>query len=111
MQEKITIDAARVFSAGFFRDLVRYGIVDLACTQARRQLKRTQHGSEAHIPALFMAVRTGELNKPHPVYGAVQKMLAGDDLAWFSRSDGGYLEMPITVVPISPHTVGARSGP
>jgi hypothetical protein len=60
MQDLVEVNTARPFAAVFYRQLLRHGLVDLACNEARAAV-RTQKLRGAEVPVLFMRVRSGEL--------------------------------------------------
>ena len=60
MQDLIEVKTARPFAATFYRQLLRHGLVDLACNEARDAVK-TQKLRGAEVPVLFMRLRSGEL--------------------------------------------------
>ena len=60
MQDLIEIQTARPFAATFYRQLLRHGLVDLACNEARAAVK-AQNLRGAEVPVLFMRLRSGEL--------------------------------------------------
>ncbi len=63
MQEQIEVDAARAFSASFYRGLLAHGEVDLAANQARNQLLLANL-PDATWPVLFQRLEDGLLVAP-----------------------------------------------
>lgn len=60
MQDLVAVETARAFSATFYRQLMKHGVVDLACNEARAAiLTRSLPG--AAIPVLFMRLEMGVL--------------------------------------------------
>ena len=57
MQDLIEIQTARPFAATFYRQLLRHGLVDLACNEARDAVK-AQNLRGAEVPVLFMRLRS-----------------------------------------------------
>ena len=60
MQDRITIDSVHRFTQTFYSQLVKHGIVDLACNQARADLQVAQL-PDAASPVLFMRLHDGRL--------------------------------------------------
>jgi len=60
MQEIVSVDAARAFTAAFYPRLLEHRQVDLALNQARDALI-CQQSREAAVPVLYMRLRSGEL--------------------------------------------------
>jgi hypothetical protein len=70
MQDVIEVKTAGPFAATFYRQLLRHGLVDLACNEARAAVQALKlRGAE--VPVLFMRLRSGELLR-------VQGELRGD---------------------------------
>jgi hypothetical protein len=65
MQEKVTVETARQFSATFYRQLFEHGLVDLATNEARSTPLAEGH-PDAGVPVLFMRVSNGRLFAPLP---------------------------------------------
>jgi hypothetical protein len=65
MQERVSVEHARTFTAHFYRNLLAHGIVDLAANQARNQLLSPAHLDWA-IPVLFTRLTDGALFSPPP---------------------------------------------
>lgn len=60
MQDRIAVETARAFAAGFYRGLLTHGLADLAANEARSTV--TSAGLPgAAIPALFSRLRSGQL--------------------------------------------------
>ena len=60
MQETVSMEAARKFSAAFYPRLLAHGLVDLAVNEARSTLL-TAGRPDAAVPVLFMRLRSGQL--------------------------------------------------
>jgi hypothetical protein len=60
MQDVVTVETARKFSAAFYRPLLEHGYVDLAVNQARSTLL-TAGRADAAVPVLFMRLKSGQL--------------------------------------------------
>ena len=75
MQDLIEVKTARPFAATFYRQLLRHGLVDLACNEARGAVK-AQKLRGADVPVLFMRLRSGELFR-------VEGEIRGDGQATF----------------------------
>ncbi len=60
MQDVVTMDSAREFSARFYKRLLEHGQVDLAMNEARNTLL-TAGRPDAAVPVLFMRLRSGQL--------------------------------------------------
>jgi len=60
MQDLVAVETARAFSATFYGQLMKHGLVDLACNEARAAiLTRSLPG--AAVPVLFMRLEMGVL--------------------------------------------------
>lgn len=60
MQDLVAVETARAFSGAFYRQLMKHGLVDLACNEARAAiLTRSLPG--AAVPVLFMRLEMGVL--------------------------------------------------
>ncbi len=60
MQDLVTVETARAFSASFYRQLMKHGLVDLACNEARAAIL-TRNLPGASVPVLFMRLEMGVL--------------------------------------------------
>lgn len=60
MQDRVSVDTARLFARTFYRQLLQHGVVDLAGNEARSALL-TASVPGAAIPVLFMRLREGQL--------------------------------------------------
>jgi len=60
MQDLVTVESARTFSATFYRRLLEHGQVDLAVNEARSTLL-TAGRPDATVPTLFMRLKSGQL--------------------------------------------------
>ncbi len=60
MQDLVAIETARAFSAAFYRQLMKHGLVDLACNEARAAIL-TRNLPGAAVPVLFMRLEMGVL--------------------------------------------------
>jgi hypothetical protein len=60
MQDRISVDSAKAFSARFYERLLDHGQVDLAANQARSALL-TADRTDAAVPVLLMRLRSGQL--------------------------------------------------
>ncbi|MCP4516716.1 MAG: CHAT domain-containing protein, partial [Delftia sp.] len=60
MQDVVTVETARKFSAAFYSQLLEHGYVDLAVNQARSTLL-TAGRADAAVPVLFMRLKSGQL--------------------------------------------------
>jgi hypothetical protein len=60
MQDVVTVETARKFSAAFYGQLLEHGVVDLAVNQARSTLL-TAGRADAAVPVLFMRLKSGQL--------------------------------------------------
>lgn len=71
MQERVSVEHARTFTAHFYQNLLAHGIVDLAANQARNQILSPAHLDWA-IPVLFTRLTDGYLfsRSPEPCVGA-----------------------------------------
>jgi hypothetical protein len=78
MQDLIEVKTARPFAAAFYRQLLRHGLVDLACNEARDAAK-AQKLRGADVPVLFMRLRSGELLRVKGQLGT------GGDAAFWTR--------------------------
>jgi CHAT domain-containing protein len=63
MQDVVTVETARKFSATFYRQLLAHDQVDLAVNEARSTLL-TAGRADAAVPVLFMRLRDGLLFAP-----------------------------------------------
>jgi hypothetical protein len=76
MQDNIGMDAARVFAAAFYKQLLNHGQVDLAANQARKSLLADDAGDnqmQVAIPVLFQRLRDGQLFGVRGVVAAKQE--------------------------------------
>lgn len=60
MQDFVTVETARKFSATFYKRLLEHGQVDLAVNEARSSLL-TAGRPDAAVPVLFMRLKSGQL--------------------------------------------------
>jgi len=60
MQDFVTVETARKFSAAFYKRLLEHGQVDLAVNEARSALL-TAGRPDAAVPVLFMRLKSGQL--------------------------------------------------
>ena len=60
MQDLVTVETARVFGGAFYRQLMKHGLVDLACNEARAAIL-TRNLPGAAVPVLFMRLEMGVL--------------------------------------------------
>ncbi len=60
MQDLVAVETAQAFSAAFYRQLMRHGLVDLACNEARAAIL-TRNLPGAAVPVLFMRLEQGVL--------------------------------------------------
>lgn len=96
MQDLISMRAARIFTATFYRRLLEHGLVDLACNEARSALL-TANSSEAYIPVLYTRLQDGTLFAPDPIYATLRSMLQDEIYQEFDPAADHYLDLPIEV--------------
>ncbi len=60
MQDFVTVETARAFSATFYQRLLEHGQVDQAMNEARSTLLTTRR-PDAAVPVLFMRLKSGQL--------------------------------------------------
>lgn len=96
MQDRISLDSARIFTATFYRRLLEHGLVDLACNEARSALLTAQ-AADAHVPVLYTRLHDGQLLAPDPIYTTLRSMLNDELYQTFESANREYLDLPIEV--------------